>query len=81
MNLIYAQVVEVYSEDDALMGKVTHWGVSRDVPLRLVPDARPGDTVLLCDGVAIGKVGDTIKQPSMKGVSHVFGCSRQSSAD
>jgi hydrogenase maturation factor len=56
MNLIYAQVVEVYPEAGEPMGKVNVWGVLRAVPLRLVPEARPGDTVLVCDGVAIGKV-------------------------
>ena len=60
MNLIYAQVVELYSEDSAPMGKVSVWGVTRAVPLHLVPEAQPGDTVLVCDGVAIGKVNDEI---------------------
>jgi hydrogenase maturation factor len=60
MNLIYAQVVERYSADGALMGKVSHWGVIRAVPLHLVPEAQPGDTVLVCDGVAIGKVNDEV---------------------
>jgi hydrogenase maturation factor len=60
MNLIYAQVVELYSEDKALMGKVSHWGVLRAVPLHLVPEAQPGDTVLVCDGVAIGKVNNEV---------------------
>jgi hydrogenase maturation factor len=60
MNLIYAQVVELSSEDSALMGKVSHWGVIRAVPLHLVPEAQPGDTVLVCDGVAIGKVNNEI---------------------
>ncbi len=60
MNLIYAEVVEVYSDEGAPMGKVSVWGVCRAVPLRLVPEARPGDTVLVCDGVAIGKVQEEV---------------------
>jgi hydrogenase maturation factor len=63
MNLIYAQVVGVYPEDGAPMGKVNHWGVIRAVPLHLVPETRPGDTVLVCDGVAIAKVNNQAEQP------------------
>ena len=58
MNLIYARVVELYPEEGEPMGKVSVWGVQRAVPLHLVPEARPGDTVLVCDGVAIGKVDE-----------------------
>jgi hydrogenase maturation factor len=63
MNLVYARVVEIYAEDGEQMGKVNVWGVLRAVPLRLVPEARPGDTVLVCDGVAIGKVNGRFEEP------------------
>ena len=63
MNLVYAKVIEIDSQDGAPMGKVSVWGVRRAVPMHLVPEAQPGDTVLLCDGVAIGKVNDECEQP------------------
>ena len=67
MNLIYAQVVEVYAEEGERMGKVSVWGVCRAVPLQLVPEALPGDTVLICDGVAIGKVNGGYSERYMAG--------------
>ena len=76
MNLIYAQVVELYSEEGNPMGKVSVWGVCRAVPLHLVPEARPGDTVLVCDGVAIGRVNGEFEEPIMKGAINVSGSSR-----
>ncbi len=75
MNLIYAHVMEIYAVEGASMGKVSFWGVSRAVSLQLVPEARPGDTVLVCDGVAIAKVNHELPQPSMKGGTDVSGSS------
>jgi hydrogenase maturation factor len=76
MNLLYAQVVSVGSEDGAPAGKVSVWGVMKTVPFHLVPEARPGDTVLLCDGVAIGKVSAELEQSALKGDTYVPGNSR-----
>jgi hydrogenase maturation factor len=56
MNLIYAEVVTIRSEHGARMGKVRVRGALSTVPLHLVPEAQPGDTILVCDGVAIGRV-------------------------
>jgi hydrogenase maturation factor len=60
MNLIYAEVVEIYSEHGARLGKVRVRGALSTVPLHLVTEAQPGDTVLVCDGVAIGRVSDAV---------------------
>ena len=58
MNLIYAQVLAVQEERGALMGRVRVCGALSTVPFGLVPEAQPGDTVLVCDGVAIGLVSE-----------------------
>ncbi len=76
MNLIYAEVVAVYSERGARSGKVRVRGALSTVPLHLVPEAQPGDTVLICDGVAIGKVHEESEQSSILGGNNVSGCSR-----
>ncbi|HVM46900.1 MAG TPA: hypothetical protein VMU04_02685 [Candidatus Acidoferrum sp.] len=54
MNLLYAEVVSVSEENGARRGRVRIRGALSTVPLELVPEAQAGDTVLLCDGVAIG---------------------------
>lgn len=56
MNLLYGDIVEVFSQDGMCMGKVRVAGATKNIPLELVTDARAGDRVLLCDGVAISKV-------------------------
>lgn len=56
MNLLYGDIVEVFSQDGMRMGKVRVAGATKNIPLELLTDARPGDRVLLCDGVAISKV-------------------------
>ena len=58
MNLVYAEVVTVDGQNEARTGKVRVRGALSTVPLHLVPEARPGDTVLVCDGVAIGRVSE-----------------------
>ena len=59
MNLLYGYIVEVFSQDGMRMGKVRVAGATKNIPLELLADARPGDRVLLCDGVAISKVTTT----------------------
>jgi hydrogenase maturation factor len=76
VNLVYAEVVAVSTERGARMGKVRVRGALSQVPLDLVPEAQPGDTVLVCDGVAIGKVGEHSDQSSIIGGNNVSGCSR-----
>jgi hydrogenase maturation factor len=56
MNLIYGEVVNVFTEDAVRMGKIRVGGALKKATLELVADARQGDVVLLCDGVAISKV-------------------------
>jgi hydrogenase maturation factor len=56
MNLIYADVTEVFSEEGMRMGKIRIRGALKNVPLGLLADAESGDRILVCEGVAIAKV-------------------------
>ena len=56
MNLIYADVTEVFSEGGMRMGKVRIRGALKNVPLDLLADAERGDRILVCEGVAIARV-------------------------
>ncbi len=66
MNLLYGRLVEVGEEDGIRVGKVQVGGARKKVPLELLTDPKCGDTLLICDGVAISKLDD-----------HVSGDSRQ----
>jgi hydrogenase maturation factor len=68
MNLLYGEVIEVTPADGLRTGKVRVGGALRTVLLDFVPNAERGDQVLLCDGVAIGKV-DHAPQPEHSHVS------------
>ncbi len=57
MNLLYAEVVEIFVENGMRMGRVRVGRALKKVPLDLLTNAECGDTVLLCDGVAISRVG------------------------
>jgi hydrogenase maturation factor len=64
MNLIYGEIVDVFQEEGLRRGKVRVGGALKIVTLDLLADADKGDEVLLCDGVAIGKVRDAAALPS-----------------
>ena len=61
MNLIYGTVVEVFQQDGLRWGRVRVGGAFKIVTLDLLADADSGDEVLLCDGIAIGKVCDAVE--------------------
>ena len=56
MNLIYADLKDVFSKDGMRMGEVSIGGALKNVTLDLVPDAKCGDRLLVCEGVAIARV-------------------------
>ena len=58
MNLLYAELVGIFSEHGMRFGKVRVGKAYRNVALDLLADPAPGDTVLLCDGVAISTIRD-----------------------
>ncbi len=63
MNLLYGKIVEIFEDDGMRRGKVRVRGALKIVTLDLLADADNGDEVLLCDGVAIGKVRDPSEPP------------------
>jgi len=69
MNLIYAEIVEVLSGPGTRLGKIRVNGAAKIVSLDLLTDPAPGATVLLCDGVALGKVDE----PTTKETGYVSG--------
>ncbi|HET7623695.1 MAG TPA: HypC/HybG/HupF family hydrogenase formation chaperone [Verrucomicrobiae bacterium] len=72
MNLIYGEITEVFSDGEMPFGKIRVGGAFKKIPLALIENAACGDTVLVCDGVAIGKV----KMERKENDSHVPGNSR-----
>jgi hydrogenase maturation factor len=56
MNLLYACVLDIFTEEGIRMGKIRIAGATKKIPLELLTDAAPGDTVLICDGVALAKM-------------------------
>ena len=64
MNLIYGEIVDVFSGPEPRLGKIRVGGAVRTISLDLLTDAAPGDTVLVCEGVAIGKVDSLPKKAS-----------------
>ncbi|MBI3890466.1 MAG: HypC/HybG/HupF family hydrogenase formation chaperone [Candidatus Wallbacteria bacterium] len=55
---IPGRVIEVGRERDLLMGKVDFGGVARKVCLEHVPDAVPGDYVIVHVGFALSKLDE-----------------------
>ena len=76
MNIVYAEVLSVSSEHGTRLGKVRVRGAISTVQLDLVPEAQPGDTVLVCDGVAIGRVSERRESSVILRGNNVSGCSR-----
>jgi hydrogenase maturation factor len=58
MNLLYADIVDVFEEEGMRLGTVRVGGATRMASLGLLDGAEPGMRVLLCDGVAIAQVED-----------------------
>ena len=57
MNLVYGEVVDVNVEEGMQIGTVQISGAKKKIVFDLLDGIQRGDRVLLCDGVAIGKVG------------------------
>jgi hydrogenase maturation factor len=56
MNLLYGEIVEMFSEDEMFAGKIRVGGAIKKVSLDLLVEPEIGDWILICDGVAISKV-------------------------
>jgi hydrogenase maturation factor len=59
MNLVYGEIAEIFLQDGMRVGKVRVARALKNISLELLTDVQPGDKVLLCDGVAIGKVSSS----------------------
>ncbi len=55
MNLVYGEIMEIFTEDGMPVGKIRVHGATKKIPLGLLTDAVQGDRVLICDGVATSK--------------------------
>jgi len=55
---IPGKVVETYRDHDLLMGKVNFGGVSKRVCLEHVPEALPGEYVLVHVGFALARIDE-----------------------
>jgi hydrogenase maturation factor len=73
MNLHYAHLIGIAEEKGVRLGIILTGGAKKKVPLDLLTDAVPGDKVLICDGMAIGKVA----QPPLEEKEDVLGDSRE----
>jgi hydrogenase maturation factor len=58
MNLVYGEVVDVNVEEGIQIGTVRISGVKKKIVLDLLNGVQCGDRILICDGIAIGKVAD-----------------------
>lgn len=67
MNLFYGQIVDVFAEDGVPNAKIRVGCALRRISLALLAEAAPGDTVLVCDSMAIGKVDDDRKETYVSG--------------
>lgn len=55
---IPGKVLEVFREEDVLMGKIDFGGVCKRACLEHVPDARPGDHVIVHVGFALARIDE-----------------------
>jgi hydrogenase maturation factor len=53
MNLLYGRIVELSYEDGMRVGRIQVGGAIKKVSLELLAEPRIGDSVLVCDGIAI----------------------------
>ncbi|MFY9985390.1 MAG: HypC/HybG/HupF family hydrogenase formation chaperone [Chthoniobacterales bacterium] len=55
MNLLFGQIVDMFSEDGMWFGKIRVGGAFKKISLELIEEAQIGDRVLVCDGIALSK--------------------------
>ncbi len=60
MNLMYGEIVDVLPGPEPRSGKIRVRGAVKIISIDLLTDPRPGDKVLVCEGMAIGKVDRSI---------------------
>ena len=70
MNLTYAQVIELFTDNGIKMARVRVGAAIQKVPLELLTQIKCGDTVLVCDGVAIARREDGTDVSRHSGKTH-----------
>ena len=60
MNLVYGEILSVFSEQESRLGKIRVGKAAKIISVDLLTDPKPGDKVLVCEGVAIGKVDESV---------------------
>lgn len=60
MNLVYGEIVEVFHGAELRLGRVRIGKALKEVSLDLLTNPAPGETVLLCEGLALSKVDSRI---------------------
>ena len=61
MNLLYGEIVAIACEGEMRIGKIRVGVAMKNVVLDLVTAPEIGDSILLCDGVAIAKVDKNLE--------------------
>ena len=64
MSIVTGRIVEIYAQEEMIMGKVNVRGAFMEVPLKFVPDAEVGDAIVIESGVAIGTKDPKLGSPS-----------------
>lgn len=62
---IPGKIVQIYSSNDLLMGKIDFGGVSREVCLAYVPEAKVGDYALIHVGFALNLISEKEAQETL----------------
>lgn len=69
MNLMYGEIVDVFSGEDLRSARVRVGAVLSRISTAFIEGAAPGDVVVICDGMAIGKVQNERKESDVPGNS------------
>ena len=62
MNLLYGTIVDLTADEGVLQGRVRVGGALKKVTLELLTDPAPGDTVLVCEGIALARLDPLRKE-------------------
>jgi hydrogenase expression/formation protein HypC len=69
---IPGKIVEIYQQDDLLMGKVDFGGVKREACLAYVPEAKVGDYCIIHVGFAISLLDEVQAQADLQLLNEVL---------
>jgi len=70
VNLVYGEILSVFSGPEPRLGKIRVGKAIKKNSVDLLTDPQPGDKVLICEGVAIGKVDESVAKETTYVPSH-----------